>query len=1512
MLAYPIIQGAKGGEEKAHTPVETPNNLLSVAYAKVLLAVAEGELAGTPTGQDIFLDGTPLLNPDGSSNFGGVTWEWRSGRSDQEYIKGLPEVSNEYSIGLELRDNAPWVRQITKTEIDAVRITFQWPALLSQQTNGDTLGISMQYAVDVSTDGGAFTQYQLYTIDGKTNTAYERTHRIDLPPAENNWVIRARRVTPDSEAGTVQDTINIKSYAEVVDVKQRYPNTALLYVTFDSRLFGSNIPRISVKTKGRLVRVPNTYDPVTRVYTGIWSGEFKWAYTDNPAWVFYDIMTQDRFGLGNKVTPEMVDKWAMYEVAQYCDVMVDNGEGNGTKEPRHTCNIFIQERRDAWTVLRDMASIFNGMTYWNGNTFVAIADKEEDISNAPIFSRSNTINGSFDYQASDDKSIYTSALVSYDDPESHYGTQVEATYETEQILRWGGDRQVEISAIGCTSRGEAQRKGKYTLVTNMFNRQISFQTGLQGMSPDVLPGKVIQVADPLLGGRAYTGRIKIATGNVITLDREASGKPGDLLFLTKPDGKTEARTIQSVTKNIFTVTLPYSVQMEPNAVFYVEAADLKSQLYRVTKITNPQEGIFEIEGVEYNESKYGNVDNGARLETRPISVVPAGLQAAPANVVVSGRNYVEQTMSINVMTINWDQTPNASLYEVQWRVNEGDWVNAGITGAPMIEVKGIYTGRYVARVRAINAGGIKSVWSVSASTDLVGKVGLPPVLASLTTTPMLFGIRLDWEFPEGAEDTLRTEIMYSETTLFAGAIKLGDFSYPTDSHEMHGLLAGKNFWFWGRLVDRSGNVGEWKPLSTEVGVIGQSMINDNGAYNDYFAGLISDSALDKDLYDRIELIDGPATLPNSVNERIKTVNDRVDQTNEDLDNAIADLEEQISKAVDALVYDPTKTYKKGDIVRSGQNLYQALVSVPVNTTPPNSIYWKDIGDILEDANGLAAQVNLNTTNITILDGKVTASASTLESIQSAWRDDDGDGSLIDALNSYDNRAQISEERQTRASENEAFAQRLVVISAQVDENKGQISTLETTVATNDTAQSQRVDIVSARVVTEAARLDASISSEQTARTTADSALGTRVDQVAATITSEGKRLDAAVQSEQTARVNADGAIGTRIDTVLATQDTENKRLDAAVKTEQTARTNGDTALGTRIDTVGASVVTQGNRLDAAVLSEQTARANADSAIGTRIDQVQATMTTADSQLASDIKTEQTARVGADGALSSRIDLVAASVTTETTNRTAAIASEATARANADSAQATRIDQVSAAITNEETARKAAVTSEQTARINADAALASRIDTVEAGGVDLTQIKALIQDEATARTTADTALGTRITTVQTTAGNNTAAIQTVSTAQATTAGKVNTSWTVRMEANTQGQYVAAGIALGIGNEGGLLQSQFLVRADRFAIVNGSTTTTTAPFVVQNGQVFMNEALISKAMITNGIIGSTLSSSAYTNWGPPIMVQDFANGQLVAYSADRVNTYVVFNRYGVQVVVDGVLRVRMGTW
>lgn len=1043
-----LYEGSKGGEEKPHTPYETPNNLLSIAYAKVLVAVGEGEFAGRPTGRDIYLNGTPLINAAGEENFGGVTWEWRPGTVDQTYIQGNPEASNEISVGTEVTQLAPWVQQVTKSQLSSVRVTLQFPALMQQLENGDTVGYTVDYAIDLSVNGGPFALYQQYQVSGKTNSVYERTHTVPLPESDNGWTIRVRRITANSQSNLIQDKMNIKSYAEVVDAKQRYPNTALLFVQFDSRLFGGGtIPKISVNTEGRVVRIPSNYDPEQRTYTGVWDGSFKWGWTDNPAWVFFDIVTQDRFGLGSRVTTNQVDKWELYEVAQHCDVMLDDGTGSGKLVPRHTCNMYIQSKADAWNVLRDICSIFNGMTYWNGTQFVAIADKLEPVDNIPLFNRANVVDGQFNYTATDERTIFTSALISYDEPEDHFNTQVEAVWERSEILRWGGDRQTTLSAIGCTSRSEAQRKGKYTLLTNMYNRTVTFKTGLQGLSNGIKPGGIIGVADPLIAGKSFTGRILASTPTVITLDRPTEAKAGDVLFVTLKDGNQQGRTVKASVGNIVTLTTAYSETLMKDTTWYLESADLKSQLFKVVKLTSPDESIYEITAVEYNTSKYAAIDNGARLEPRPVSKVPPQAQKKPEPVTITSNTFIEQTMAVTTMTITWPQTENAVLYEGQWRVGQGDWVDLGTTGALEFNVRGIYTGKYLARVRAINALGIKSQWALSATTDLDGKAGLPAALASLTVTPLIFGMRLNWAFPNGVEDTARTEVMYSKTPSFAQAIKLGDFAYPQNTHDINGLAAGTTFYFWARLVDRTGNVGPYFPLTNQNGVQGKVSTN-VAEYEEYFKDQITESALGQQLaekIDKIEVIEGDVShlgdeivridgditridvevdevkvdvsglhkdldkldgnlnwlesqlggIENQLQNDITTVNkllgDAIEQTNNevqdllddvaDLNTTVEGLQDQVNAFVDALEYDPSKSYKKGDSVRQGQKLYQAIIDVPVGQAPPNTTYWKDVGDIITDLGALASQVSTNSTTITQQGNTITAQGQKLDAIE---------------------------------------------------------------------------------------------------------------------------------------------------------------------------------------------------------------------------------------------------------------------------------------------------------------------------------------------------------------------------------------------------------------------------------------------------------------------------------------------------------------------------------------------------
>ncbi|AZE48264.1 Phage tail fiber protein [Pseudomonas chlororaphis] len=988
------IRGEKGGSSKPKSPTEANDSLRSTNLAKMLIAVGEGEFDSAPTDYDIYLDNTPIKDASGNINFPNVKWDWRSGSVDQSYIPGIPSVENETTLNIELRSDTPWVRSITNTQLSAARVRFAWPALQRQDDEGNVGGYRIEYAIDVATDGGAYQQVLLEAVDGKTTTRYERSRRVDLPPATSGWLIRVRRLTPNQNSNKVADTMLIAGLTEVIDAKLWYPNTALLYIEFDAEQF-TNIPAVTVKCKARKWQVPSNYDPVTRTYTGTWDGTMKQAWTNNPAWITYGICTEDRFGLGKRIKPYMVDKWELYRISQYCDQLVPDGLGG--QEPRFLCDMNLQGKADAWSLLRDIAGIYRGMTYWAQGQLVMQADMPRAQDYDYVFTRANVVDGKFSYGSASAKTRYTRALVSYDNPANNYDTDV-IPFADLELQRRFGDKPTELTAIGCTRASEAQRRGKWAILSNNQDRTISFKTGMEGVIP--LPGHIIPVADSLLAGRQIGGRISAVAGRVVTLDRDTQAKAGDRLIINLPGGRAEGRTVQSVTGRAVTVTTAYSEPPLPQLQWALDADDLAIPLYRVLSTKRTAEGDFEISALQYEPGKFAFIDTGARLEERPISVIPITVVPPPASVTLTSNYAVDQGIAVSTMNISWPAVNGAVAYDVEWRKDSGNWVKVQRTGATSVDVTGIYAGAYLARVRAVSAFDISSIWKASSLTQLNGKEGQPPAVSFLTTTSELFGISINWGFPAGAEDTQRTEIWYGPANDLGAATKLADLAYPQADYRMQSLLAGATFFFWARLVDRTGNIGPFYPVVN--GVLGQAS-SEAGPILDMLAGKISRTELGQDL---IAEIDG--------------------------------LQDQIDALDNILLYDAEKTYIKDDIVQQGQRLYQAIQAVPVNTPPPNPAYWLDVGQSIETANGLAQQVATNTADITELDGVVTAQAASTNTLRASWREDDGAGDLADAIKGWNNTAAIVTEEKVRASEIEAEATQRIQLQATVGENTSAI------------------------------------------------------------------------------------------------------------------------------------------------------------------------------------------------------------------------------------------------------------------------------------------------------------------------------------------------------------------------------------------------------------------------------------------------------------------------------------------
>lgn len=877
-MANNIIKGRKGGGSKQRTPTEQPDDLQSVAKAKILLALGEGEFAGGLTGKDIYLDGTPLENADGSQNFSGVSWEFRPGTQAQTYIQGIPGTENEISVGTEVSSKTAWTHTFTNTQLSAVRVRLKWPSLMKQEDDGDVVGNTVKYAIDLQTDGGAWQTVLETAVTGKTTSGYERSHRIDLPQAGSTWTLRLRKISPDANSVKVGDVMTLQSYTEVIDAKLRYPNTALLYIEFDSSQFNGSIPQISCEPRGRVIRVPDNYNPETREYTGVWTGGFKWAWTDNPAWIYYDIVTADRFGLGNRLSSANISKWTLYQIAQYCDQLVPDGRGGDGMEPRYTCNVYVQERNDAYTVLRDFAAIFRGMTCWNGEQIVVQADMPRDVDFT--YTRANIV-GKPRYSSSSSQVRYTNALVSWSDPDNAYADAMEPAFIPELVSRYSFN-QLELTAIGCTRQSEAHRKGLWGILTNNKDRVVEFDVGLDGRIPQ--PGYIIALADELLAGRVNGGRISAVNGRVITLDRDVDAKPGDRLQLNLPSGISQSRTIQAVNgRRQITVTTAYSETPERECVWAVESDDLFLQQYRVTGVKENSDATLTITGVAHDPDKFARIDTGAIIDQRPVSVLPAGNQSPPDDIVITSRSVVNQGISVETMQVNWSAVSGAIAYEAQWRRNDGNWINVPRSSTTSFEVSGIYAGRYLVRVRAINAAEISSGWAYSEEKTLTGKVGEPLAPLALVTRSLVHGVQVSWEFPTGSGDTLRTELQYSKNQDGSAPMPLSDVAYPGKSYQQMGLSMGAEFWYRARLVDRLGNESPW------TGWV-QGMASDN--FDDYYENL-TDAIKDTAAWEETQ-----RTI-SETQEGIRNTQQELEQTAEALRKEAEDQAKQVSQDIDA-------------------------------------------------------------------------------------------------------------------------------------------------------------------------------------------------------------------------------------------------------------------------------------------------------------------------------------------------------------------------------------------------------------------------------------------------------------------------------------------------------------------------------------------------------------------------------------------------------------------------------------
>lgn len=887
------IKGAKAGSSESRKPSIAKDSVASTSTAKILYILGEGEIAGlVDGGKSIYLDGTPLLDDAGNSNFDGVTWDFRPGTNEQEYIKGFPDVSNETPINIELRSTQPWIKAFTDTQLSAVRIRFKWNRLSkTDPETGDVKGYKIQYAIDLQTNGGAYVEVLNTKIEDKTSAGYERTHRIDLPKSATGWQIRVRRITPNDSSEYVQDDMFIDAVAEVIDVKLRYPNTALLGLQYNAETF-SGIAKMAARIRGMIIRVPSNYDAVARTYTGIWDGTFKDAYSNNPAWVYFDLCTQWRYGLGERLDLTMIDKWSLYALGQYCDQMVSDGQGG--LEPRFTCNVYLQKQADAYQVLSNIAGIFRAMSYWNGEQVVLDADVPQD----PVytFSRANVIDGNFEYTGTRARDRHTLAKVAWDNPLNGFETEYEYIRDEKAMAKFGV-KVLDLAAFGCTSQAQAQRAGLWALKTEQLEtRQVSFGVGLDGFIPQV--GNIINVSDELFAGRANGGRVSAVSDAqyVVTLDRDVVANAGDVLIVNGGGGQSERRTIKSVAGRKITLNASFTAAEAEN-VWAIETTDLKLMRFRVMNSKQNDDATFSITAIQHEPQKYDAIDYGTDVQPTNITIVNPDVVDAPTSVTITSRHRVVQGQTVTTLVIGWAQVKDAVAYDVEWRKDDGTWIKVPRTGNVSVEIEGVYSGNYLARVRSVSAFDVQSQPTTSILTAIQGKVGLPPTIVGLTATGILFGMSLKWGFGTGSGDAAYTEIETGSAPN-TNVKLLGQYSYPTNTHTVTGLQGNLSQSYRARLVDKLGFKSAWSSWVTATTDASADKVMD------LIQGQINESSLNASLTSKIGKI--------SENE------DAISQESADRIQAIIDTKKKADDAQLAATNAAQLAGNKGEVIYQWQ------------------------------------------------------------------------------------------------------------------------------------------------------------------------------------------------------------------------------------------------------------------------------------------------------------------------------------------------------------------------------------------------------------------------------------------------------------------------------------------------------------------------------------------------------------------------------------------------------------------
>lgn len=1141
------IHGSKKGSSSGGA-VEASDTLRSKAYARVLDAISEGEIEGLVNGpKSIYLNNTPLQGADGTFNFD-VKVDLRHGSQGQPHIEGFPSVENEVQVAVEVKKDTPVVRTVTNGNVDAIRVKVLIPQLSSQdKKTGDLNGSSVSIAVEIQSTGGQWTRVVEDEISGKTMSRYERSYRVELTGTAP-WNVRIVRLTDDSKDSAVANKTIFSSITEIIDTKLSYPNTALVGIRVDASQFDS-IPTRSYHMRLLRVQVPSNYDPVARTYAGAWDGTFKIAWTNNPAWCFYDLVTSERYGLGQHVLPNSVDKWTLYSIGKYCDELVPDGKG-GT-EPRFALNVYLQTREEAYKLLTDMAGAFRGMLYWSGGSIVMTQDAPGDASY--LFTNSNVIEGEFSYSGSSVKARHTVALVTWNDLTDMGRQKVEYVEDAAGVAQFGVI-STEVVAFGCTSQAQAHRLGRWILLSELTETEtVTFSTGMEGVA--IAPGRIIKVRDNYRYGKRLGGRVVESTTSKITLDSEVTLAIDDnVVYVIAPDGKTHTSKVTGG-GNVLSLSTPMEQLAVRGATWVLSVpGQAAPRDYRVVSVTEKESGIYDVTALEHNPEKYQLVDDVTNLgSSGGAGVISAPRPpAVPSDLKVAAVGYMDGVVQKYKLLASWASADADTAYwELEQRHESSNPVMFQNIAYPSLEIPDAKPGYHTIRVRAAHPKGIRSGWA-SASPVYVGKkiTDVTGAFDSAGAKSIFLAVKLNWVFQKEAlaAGSINVVEIWASKNATADApatdpIMIGRVGGQGTEFVHADLLPGVKYTYRLRAIDQAGNKGDFYPPEGMVGEAASNIGEIIDRLDDSFRG----SQFYRDLTSQIEEIDIAGL--DSVPEIIESVAD------------ISDSLERIRR----------------DQERSGDLLLRSVVVDEEVRIEARDAYARalDVVRIVED--GLALEVSRR---------------EALEAVVG------------------DTAALVASEQVARADGDEALASNLSALQAQVVTDIAEANALivneQTARSTADQALATQLNALQTKFASDIAKTDAAVVSEQTARSTADGALAADLSALSARFNNfngqTGQTVEAVVISDRQARANGDQALATSVNGLTARFDNYNASgkpagsFEAVIASESQARANGDSANAQLINQVTARMNNAGG---SGVTLEQSFTAQASAINGLR-------------------------------------------------------------------------------------------------------------------------------------------------------------------------------------------------------------------------------------------------------------------------------------------------------------------------